>query len=406
MVINSADIGSMNQDTLKGEMSRIIELDNQPKIEGHPKEAEYVRISEQAKATIGRMTLALSMPTGFPILEQAAEQLKELYEQAVIIRAEIAHENIRKSFGVSPGQDLETTLEAEVEKATEVLGSGLAKPITDDLMNLARAFDVNPADTMEGSVDGNKFFMAFNHKTGVNFEQVDKARARIDRLRQAARTHPELAALAALADKFEAGLQSVEASDPARLAHHKWYQETFAGKRTNWRPAMTLLRLLAAPIFAVGLAQTAMSKDHTVSPATVLWGGILILPGMAWDNATRVIDGMYALGSKHIHELVALGFKGVDGKAAFEELQDICKTKPSLLKSLQKSDKPLTMSQIGMLTDGKETALTKVMAKIPEDKRAAALQTFGRAMNDADAEYVGGMIAVRGGVDPSVTPLA
>lgn len=394
MVINSADTGSINHETLKGEASRWIEQDNLV-IPGHPKEAEYARISEQAKATIGRMTLALSMPTGFSILEQGAEQLKELYEHAVTIRSEIAHEKIRQSLGVNTGQDLETTLEAEIEKATAILGAGLAAPIADDLMNLARAFDVNPADTMEGSVDGNKFFMAFNNKTGVNFGQVDKARERINRLRDTARTHPELASLAALADKFEAGLQAVESSDPARLAHHKWYQETFAGKRMNTQPAMKILRLLAAPIFAAGLWQTARSKDHTVSPATVFWGGVLILPALFGGSATKALNTISALGSPHIHELVASGFHGLDGKAAIEELQDIRKDNLALLKSLQKSEQPLTMSQIGMLTDGRETPLLKVLAKIPEDKRVAALQTFGRAMTNDEVEFIGKMIELR-----------
>lgn len=391
MATSNAEIGNINQSALDAELGRWIEQDRLS-VHGHPKEAEYQRLSGQAKSTLQRMSMALAMPAGFQILEQGAEQLTALYEQAVTIRAQIAQDTIRGSFGVKPGQDLQTVLEADIDRATAGLGSGFSEPVRRDLISLSQAFGVNPADTMQGNVPGNKFFMAFRGKTGVNFEQVDKARKTLDQLRAASATNPELAALA---DKFEAGLRQVEASDPVRAANHKWINEALRTKMDT-RPLRVLGGLFGALVTTIGIGQTLYTKQ--LSPATVGWGiatMLMVNPDLLKGNGSRALDQIAALGSPHIHKLVNAGFKGPQGRAAFEELQTIRQNNPAGLKALQKSTEGVSVAQLGALTDGVNTPLLKILSSMKPEERAAALSTFGASMNDSQKEFMGQMLEAR-----------
>ena len=203
MAKENAEIGKINQGALDAELMRWIEQDKLV-IKGHPKEPEYLRLSERAKSTLLRMSLALMIPGGYTALIKDAEHLNTMYDEAVGIRSEIAADSIRTSFGVRPGQTIEGVMETEVEHATQKLGAGFSAPIQKDLHDLARAFDINPADVLQGSVPGNTFYMPHKGKAVINFEQVDKARVTITKLRTAGTANPELIGLA---NRFEAGLR-------------------------------------------------------------------------------------------------------------------------------------------------------------------------------------------------------
>ncbi len=394
MVNNNAELGRINQSALDGALSRWVEQDKLA-TEGHPKEVEYKRLSEQAKSILKRMSLSLTMPAGLTGIEQGAEQLTEMYDRAVTLRAEIAQDNIRQSFGVPAGQDLQTVLESDIEKATASLGTGFQNAVSADLKNLSQAFSVNPADTLQGNVPGNRFFTNLQGKTAVDFDQVDKARTSLNQLREAGRTNP---ALASLADKFETGLRQVEATDPMRGAHHRWYNETFAGKKMDTKPLRILGALVGGLVTTLGIGQTLLSKDHELSPATVGWAAatmFMVNPGFLRSNGTRALETITELGSPTVNDLVSAGFKGAQGRAALEELQEIRKNNPTALKALMKSEQPLNMAQIGELTDNTSSPLLKILSKMPENKRAIALRQFGKSMTDDEKEFTGQMLEAR-----------
>lgn len=394
MVTNNAELGRINQSALDGELSRWIEQDKLA-VQGHPKETEYQKISEQAKSILGRMSLSLAMPGGLVGIEQGAEQLKEMYERAVTLRAEIAQDSIRQSFGVAPGQDLQTVLESDIEKATASLGTGFQNAVSADLKNLSQAFSVNPADALQGRVSGNKFFLNLAGKTAVDFDQVDNARKSLDQLREAGRTNP---ALASLADKFETGLRQVEATDPMRGAHHKWYNEHMVGPKMDTKPLRIFGAVLGGLVTTLGIGQTLFSKEHSLSPATVGWAAatmFFVNPNFLRSNGTRALETITALGSPAVNDIVTAGFKGPQGRAAFEELQEIRKSNPTALRALQKSDQPLNMAQIGTLTDSAASPLLKILAKMPEDKRGVVLRQFGQSITDDEKEFIGQMLEAR-----------
>lgn len=394
MVNNNAELGRINQSALDAELMRWVEQDKLA-TEGHPKEAEFKRLSEQAKSILGRMSLSLAMPGGLAGIEQGAEQLKEMYERAVTLRAEIAQDNIRQSFGVQPGQDLQTVLESDIEKATASLGTGFQNAVGADLKNLSQAFSINPADTLQGNVAGNRFFTNLQGKTAVDFDQVDKARTSLNQLREAGRTNP---ALAALADKFETGLRQVEATDPMRGAHHRWYNETFAGKKMDTKPLRILGALLGGLVTTFGIGQTIFSENHELSPATVGWAAatmFFVNPSFLRSNGTRALETITELGSPTVNDIVSAGFKGKAGRAALDELQEIRKNNPTALKALMKSEQPLNMAQISELTDSPTSPLLTILAKMPEGKRALALRQFGKSMTDDEKEFTGQMLEAR-----------
>lgn len=395
MVTNNAELGRINQSALDAELSRWVEQDKLA-TEGHPKEAEFKKLSEEAKSILGRMSVQLTLPTGLSNIEQAAEKLKEMYERAVSLRAEIAQDNIRQSFGVAPGQDLQTVLETDIEKATESLGTGFQNSVSTDLKKLSNAFIVNPAEVLESnSVAGNRFFTNIRGKAAVDFDQVDKARASLNQLREAGRANP---ALATLADKFETGLRQVEAVDPLRGAHHRWYNETFAGKRMDTKPLRILGALVGGLVTTFGIGQTLLSKDHNLSPVTVGWAAatmFFVNPSFLRSNGTRALEIVTAFGSPQVNDLVSAGFKGKEGRAAFDELQEISKNNPTALKALQKSLQPLNMAQIGQLTDNPSSPLLKILSKMPEEKRVLALREFGQRMSDDEREFKGQMLEGR-----------
>lgn len=381
----SLNIGGMNQGALDAELARWAEQDRLS-VTNHPKEADYRRVSGQAQSLLQRMSVALTMPGGGQILEQEGQKLAELYEQAVTIRGEIAKAQINAS----------PVTEKDIEDATAHLPENFASSITRDLGSLNDAFGVNPADTLTGNPEGNKFFMAFRGKTGVNFEQVDKARKTLEKLREAGASNP---ALATLANKFEANLQRVEATDPFRAAQHRWYQEHVVGQKlTDGKPLRILGTLVGGFITAIGIGQTVFSENHELSPATVGWGlatALFVRPDLIKGGSSRVLDQIAALGNPHIHDLIAGGFKGPEGRSAFEELQEIRGADPAALKALLKSEQPITIAQIGALTGGTNTPLLRVLSRIPENRRRDALSTFGGSMSNDERELMGQMIEAR-----------
>ena len=118
----------------------------------------------------------------------------------------------------------------------------------------------------------------------------------------------------------------------------------------------------------------------------------MLNPNLLKGSGQRSLESITALVGPGVHDHVASGFRGEIGKQALEELQDIRKNNREGLKTLQKSDQPINMAQLGMLTGKTDSPLMKVLSKMPEEKRVAALNTFGKSMTPNEQELLETML--------------
>lgn len=389
-----------------------------------PRKQEYERVSAKAKKVLDVMALALGTPNGYTAIEKGVEQLKELYSTAVDIRSQVGLRNIQATLQVSPGQSIDTVLEKRIEEATPPLGEQNARDVNQYLTSLANAFAINPADTLTRNVPGNIFYRPGMGVVMVNTDVTKEHRTKLQNLRKTCNGRPDLGNLAHIIDTFLRSLDATEKVDtnPQRAAYQKWHDETFAGKRVDWTPLIKATGIVGALITTFGLGQAAYLKK--LSPATVGWAAatwLLATRGSVFKNsssntierlaATTEVSAtntqlnelgltqFAALGSRETDAVVRAGFRGALGKKAFEELQEIAenKDKAALLRRLLSSSQPISIADLGALTEDTKGPLLKILSQrnVSDAMRRTILKTFGGKFSKADQEYVGEMLMAR-----------
>ncbi len=384
MAFETEKIGDQNDAKLSelgGKFSQLAEQINQhPE---HPLYPEFQRISTQAESLLARMGTALRMPGSTPVLTQMTEQLSQLHEKAVSIRARIVSDNINTSFNVRPGSTVEATLEKELDTIVDTAPNlfGKLKP---------RALDIirNVSRTGETFSDGraNRYFLKTrNGSIGVNFDEINKDLAFVKQLRET--NNPQMMQLA---DRLETGIQQVTAADPFQRAAHNEWEKQVLGSTFNTRPLKVIGGLTAGLITTMGLAQTIFTKGHKLSPATVGWGvAFLAATGMLKSGQNRALDFIASVGSPDVAR-----FAPAFNKQSFNELQDIARSNNKDLKTLQKTDQPITQAQVNTLTgNNPNSALAKTLSQIPEEDRATALLNLGRKMDIGQRELMEALLA-------------
>ncbi len=398
MTVPNPETGRMNRSELDVQLARM-EQDklliqghpDQLLIQGHPKEGEFLQNAQKINGLLQRTAMTQMMPNGNDQQISAREELSELMKNAMLIRAEVAADRTKQALGVLPGESIENDLEIQVVQATTDLGQHGSK-LENDLMKLVRALDINPAEMLERNVAGNLFYVPHHGRIGIDYGAVDAWMQKLETLRGPQSPGP----LAALASRLETGLRQIQAIDPMGAEQHAWHKETFAGKRVDWRPARIIGGLLGAFITTVGLGQTLFSKDHALSPATVVWalGTMLIVrPDLLKGNETHVYESLALLQSTPVQKMMTAGFKGSEGKAALEELQTLAKDNAKGLKALQELKRPLSIDDLDAVTKNTNTTpLKKILLKMSPENRAVLLQTFGKRMNTGMQEFMGSLL--------------
>lgn len=370
MTFKSSDIGKINPEEVEKAEAVFKGLDKDIlSTPDHPLAAEYERISADAKSVLQRIAMAMGIPSGYAAIEQGAEKLGELYARAIEIRSQISQDRMRREFGVAANGDIGTALEPMVEKATGPLGAmgaSLVPKFQQVIATLGMDFSADPQKALI---------------------EIGKSRKFLEEVRTAAVAAPELAALA---NRMSTGLDRMAAINPTigrAVAHDQWYAQNFSGKRIDTKPLRIAGALVGSFILTLNLAHAAWTKTNPVTPVTAGWGLATMLfanPKLLQSSSSRTLESLAAMGSPEVQHAYAQGFHGPLAGQALEELQSLRSSKRTELAALQKSDKPLTMAQIGQVA-GEGSALTQMLSGMPANERAAALRTFGSRTMNADA---------------------
>lgn len=398
---NSVDLlRSMNQGALDREMAKWEQLDTLVKPE-HPMMQEYERIRAQAQTIITQrmpMTFGMTEGQGLELFEKEAEKLAELYEKAERIRSQMATDNMRTTFDIPEGTTFNAAMEAEVEAATEGLGSR-AQPIQRKLLQIAQGLGKNAADIREGDTEGNFFFFGRGPAAGmVDFDRVAEAQAFLDDLKRTENVTPELSALA---QRLQIGIDQMRQIDPLRAQDRARWDAFMAGKgKTDMKPLRVVGALLGGLITAFGLGRNAYQvfkgETPSINAATFGWAAITMFsinPKLLQNAPARAIDQIAALGRPDVRKVIANGWKGEEGKKALEELQEVRSNNGALLRRLM-GQKSLNNAQIAALADDGETPLVRVLSRMKEEDRPQALRVMGARLDDGQVELLNAMMDV------------
>ncbi len=381
------DINRFVENAYARESARWAELQDLNTL-GHPKEAEFVAKSAKAENMLLRMRALQSLPKSYPVLKSLAEDINKLYEEVRDIRNEITNDTIAKSWGIPPSSDLESAMTADVETVLGKLGN-FDEKLLPNFTQVLRTLSMDPFEDQ----------MTF-------MSNVQESRKILREAQKKAAAAPKIASeLVALEQRLQAALDKKITANPtiARgVAHKDWYEETFTEKRIDAKPLRVMGGLIGALITTLGLAQTVFSKNHNLSPATLGWGMatmLMINPNLFSKNSgNSALDFIASLGTQNINDLVDKGFKGPEGKKAFEELQEYRKTTSgkTILEALQKPDRKILLGDLTELTENDvATPLYKILSAMSEEDRKKALTIFGRKMTRDEEEFMGMMLENR-----------
>lgn len=359
----------------------------------HPRFHEFERIRNSAINTLYRMKADLtdSLPQADERFLAAGEKLRELYEEGMKIRSQMATDQIRKQMGVGPTEDYESVIEDRVAKATSDIGM-YGEDINELLTQIAVGLGKNGADVRDGDTDGNYFYIEGGKAAGmVDFGKVRKAEGYVEKLLQMnASLSPKTIALA---KDLKIGIQTIREIDPVRSNADIAWSTLKDAKGGLSSASFRALGLVTGGVFtALGLINNArqMFKGEapTINLATAGWASILLYsinPHMFDPSSDR---SLAAIISKRPEEqkAVAAGIRGKKGVEAYEELQEKAADDAIALNKLRAQDK-VSISEIGALAN-ENGALIEIMSSMKTDEqRAQALQAFG-SKHDEKEQYI------------------
>lgn len=361
----------------------------------HPRYPEYLRVSTEARATLGRMMMATTMPGGWPMIERGWETVQDLYGRAVEIRGTMAHAGMRQTLGVAdPRQSITASFERPLDRLRD---NQLLRPAAGDLQKIAAGLDVNPGELMSGqSVPGNLFYQRYRGRIVVNFPQINWARQTLDEIEKTPGLLTVRPELVDTVRRLRAGIDSIAASDPVRSVLNDRKNAVDPQPLATYMPLRVVGAVGGALISGLGLAYAVFGKKEISWPIP-LWAGVAaismrpdLLRGSTYHNLQRI--GRY--GTEQAQHLMADGFRGETAAQALGELQDIRRTRGGLLRRMQGAQVPLSMAQIGELSGNPQSALVQTFQHLPEADRTAALRLYGRPMSQGEREFVGEYVRV------------
>lgn len=356
----------------------------------NPELPELKTIARDASALVTGATLAFQRPDGWEKFTGAFDQLKELYARAMTLRAEQLPVAIGKAVGAPP-QDIESSLLAEIDRFKE---NGLLKANIKDLEVMAKGLGVDPAQILsQGNAANNRYYDRSG--SGKETKEIVVLTAKVvedEKLLGELRRDvlPVLPELEPILRRLNAGLQQLK-FDPLRTLNFNHLQALNGNMhKMDTRPLRLAVALGGGLLSGVGLAVNLFTGSPVTWP-TLAWGGLAaysIYPDFMAGNGGRERKFIAEFSGDKVKELM----KHLNGPA-FEELKIAYKNpaKKKLIDQFATSLAPLSEAQIGALTDGQVTPLSKALNALKADGKAqAALRTFAlRTFTKGETETLG-----------------
>ncbi len=351
-------------------------------VPGHPKLKEAEEIAVEARSILKRTEELRTMDSGYHGMELAYNKLNELYRKSMDIRSSMLQRSVEISVG-KPLESLAGTLDRY--KHMPVIG-----PIAAKFLKMARGLAVDPT---AGRVPGNLYYDQVKGETVAKLGLVDAEKAELERMKKenTLAGYPELQGIL---QQLERGFEQLEAYNPLRTTLHKRAVELQSLLHTtNYKPLRFFTAITAGLLSGVGLVHSLATGNEVTWP-TAGWGiaAVAILyPNLLQDADITAIEKIKSLNTPRLHAMRAAGVTGDLAVHAFEEAQAMSSKQRTSMQQLAGVQGPLSLAQLGALTDGKNTPLLQLLKSAPTQVQNI-LETFSKRTPKGDQQYLAGML--------------
>lgn len=263
--------------------------------------------------------------SGADDIQKALETLKELYEEAVEMRAEMFPDTMRKAMKLEPSADIEEELGKGLEELQGHEGKN-QQSLGNELGEIALGLAQEPADVLAaGNTKSRYWFM--NRATGFpDIKQYQVAEDQKFVLQaeqqlkgtQTIKDHPEIQETI---NRIKTGLLEIRKVNPTMTAMYDW-QVKNAPRKMDTKPLRVLGILSGGLIAGLGIGHSlATGKDLTWP--TAMWAGVAaysLNPKMFQGREKAAIEAFQKYNSTERKKLL-----GLFSAKAFEEFTDLSK---------------------------------------------------------------------------------
>lgn len=397
------ELAGMGPERLEQERGRWAELKMSVEaVRTHPLLPELERIGAQAATLWQRNAMLMNMPESGEQISHNWEQMGELYQQATELRARMLGTRLQSTFGTDPGADPREQVLDRLNTSFSVNDGNNRdmRAINRTLSTYARGLTADPTAVLDGSARDAHFYRRNrNGRLIVDWNRVEEAQRNINMIAAspASAINP---GQRELLQQMRSGMQQLGAVDPVGAAIADW-RSGVPVRQTDHRPLRFVTAVGASFITGIGLIMGA--KNGFTWP-TAMWAGIAALsinPNLARSSTFNAVQRLSHLSEPRTQNLIQhSGLSGDEGAAALEELQELRRERRADVDSLLRSGRPVTMAQIGLLTEGRDTPLVQAMARLPnDDERAQFLRSFTTARSRDEQQITREFIRGRDRVD-------
>jgi hypothetical protein len=377
-------------------------------LRNHPLMPELERIGAQAGSLWQRNAMLINMPESGEQIVENWRRMNELYNRASELKARMLGTRMEAVFGADGAQGGQGSVRDSAMDRLNTLFSvdggtanGSMNAVNRTLSTYLRGLTADPNEVLAGnSRDGHFYGRRRDGQLGVNWRNVDLARQNIDMIARSpmAQMNPDQQRLL---QQMRDGIQQVESIDPIGAAMANW-RRSVPRRETDYRPIRFLTGIGASLITGYGLY---MGNKHGFTWPTALWAGIAAIsvnPDLLRNSTYHSLQRMSYLGEPStLNMLQRGGVSGDRGAAIMEELQELQRTNPAGLNALIRRNQPVTMAQIGALTEGRNTPLVQALSRMENDmQRNAFLHTFVQSRSRDDQQILREFVRSRDRIDP------
>lgn len=348
---------------------KFIEFDLRLDTSENPERAKsQLKIQTEARLAFAVIDIEKDKPGGAEKVKEAWDKLKELYKDAIEMRAEMFPDTMRKAMTLEPGADIEGKLSEGLNTLTGK-EAGHEKNLGDEMARIAKGLSDEPADVLS-SQNAKSRYWYLNKKTGFpdivqrNVNQDKKFIIEAEKQLQGVMTEE----LRESMSQIMMGLLELEKVNPVMTSTYEW-QLANAPRKMDTKPLRLLGILGGGLIGGLGLGH-ALVKGHDVTWPTVMWAGVA-----AYSLNPNMFQGKTKDAIQAFKKYNGNGFPKTIGRLkmdSFVELRDTpkndLKTFRKKVEAKMKSNSRIENADIGTFAEP-NGPLYNVLIKLKEDPK-------------------------------------
>ncbi len=374
------------------------------RLRDHPLMPQLERVAVQAQSVLQRIVMMENMPGSEAMVSRGWQELGQMYNEAVRIRASMLGDGVRVSMGIEPGVPLQDGMVQRLRAAFQADGNQAMRSVVEMLEPFARGLGVNPNDVQANRVmPGNIFYLRdaegvlrINHRSVTQaYEALTQVSASV-----VSQLNPQQQEVL---EGMRRSLAQLEQVDPVRSDLAARYRLANS-HQTDMRP----LRMVAAvgATFISGLGLAMGLKSGNITWPTWLWGGIAALsinPDLLKGQGFQTMKGLAFMGQNDA-QMVLRQIDPVYGPLAIAEAVALRTRKPDVYAQLTRSQTGVTRVQLERLVGSSDSPLLRVMDKVPDVDRGTVLNVLAKPSSRDEMQIMQRYVQNRNQVQPTFTP--